>query len=58
MKLEEKGPKEADIEIVDEGEKMRREIFSLERQLAYKDGMIDGLKFAIRCNGVSGGEVR
>ncbi len=23
----------------------------------YKDGVISGLKFAIRCNGVSGGEV-
>jgi hypothetical protein len=32
-------------------------IKSLERVLANKDGMIDGLKFAIRCNGVSGAEV-
>ena len=33
-------------------------IKGLERVLASKDGMIDGLKFAVRCNGVSGGEVR
>lgn len=26
-------------------------------ELRYRDGMIAGLKFAIRCNGVSGGEV-
>ena len=25
--------------------------------LKYRDGMIEGLKYAIRCNGVSGGEV-
>lgn len=33
-------------------------IKGLERVIASKDGMIDGLKFAMRCNGVSGGEVR
>lgn len=33
-------------------------IKGLERVIASKDGMIDGLKFALRCNGVSGGEVR
>lgn len=32
-------------------------IKGLERVIASKDGMIDGLKFAVRCNGVSGGEV-
>lgn len=26
-------------------------------ELRYRDGMIEGLKYAIRCNGVSGGEV-
>lgn len=26
-------------------------------ELKYRDGMIAGLKFAIRCNGVSGGKV-
>lgn len=25
--------------------------------LRYRDGVIDGLKYSIRCNGVSGGEV-
>ena len=29
----------------------------VKRELIYRDGMIAGLKFAIRCNGVSGGEV-
>lgn len=27
------------------------------KDLYYRDGMIAGLKYAIRCNGVSGGEV-
>lgn len=39
-------------------EDLENRIKYLERQIAYKDGMIDGLKFAIRCDGVSGGEVR
>lgn len=29
----------------------------LKQELRYRDGMIAGLKYAIRCNGVSGGEV-
>ena len=29
----------------------------LKSELRYRDGMIAGLKYAIRCNGVSGGEV-
>ena len=29
----------------------------LKRELRYRDGMIAGLKYAIRCNGVSGGDV-
>ena len=28
-----------------------------DRERAYLNGKIDGLKFSIRCNGVSGGEV-
>lgn len=27
-------------------------------EIRFRDGMIEGLKFATRCNGVSGGEVR
>ncbi len=27
-------------------------------ELKYRDGMIAGLKYAIRCNGVSGGEMQ
>lgn len=26
--------------------------------IRYRDGLIDGLKFALRCNGVSGGDVK
>ena len=40
---------------VSEQEKRLEELESL---LAYKNGLIDGLKFAIRCDGVSGAEVR
>lgn len=29
----------------------------LKQELRYRDGIIAGLKFAIKCNGVSGGEV-
>lgn len=38
----------------------RERVLDRERlnEIRYRDGMIDGLKFAIRCNGVSGGEVR
>lgn len=28
------------------------------REIAYLRGMIDGLKFSVRCNGVSGMEVK
>lgn len=35
---------------------LQRRDWDVER--AYRDGMIDGLKYAMRCNGVSGGEVR
>ena len=41
-------------EKVQEQERLIRE---LERMNTQKDGEIRGLKFAIRCNGVSGGEV-
>lgn len=30
----------------------------LKHELYRKDGMIEGLKYAIRCNGVSGGEIK
>lgn len=33
------------------------EIGKLRRQVAYLEGMVSGLKFAMRCNGVSGGEI-
>lgn len=31
---------------------------ALEKSCQLKDGLIEGLKFAVRCNGVSVGEVR
>ena len=41
---------------------MRREYIETIKHLEVKverlNGVIDGLKFAVRCNGVSGGEVR
>lgn len=30
----------------------------LKHELYRRDGMIEGLKYAIRCNGVSGGEIK
>lgn len=39
-------------------DKLEYRVNDLERQGAYQSGMIDGLKFALRCNGISGGEVR
>lgn len=29
-----------------------------EMKIEYRDGMIEGLKFALRCNGISGGDVQ
>lgn len=36
----------------------KKRLEELESMLAYKNGLIDGLKFAIRCDGVSGAEVK
>lgn len=33
------------------------DVEAVKKDLFYRDGMIAGLKYAIRCNGVSGGEV-
>ena len=43
-----------------ENEKLKTEVEYLRKKemVAYRDGMIDGLKYAMRCNGVSGGEVQ
>lgn len=47
-------------DVVAECNRLRKELqrrdWDVER--AYRDGMIDGLKYAMRYNGVSGGEVR
>ena len=48
------------IELDTAREKIREQendINSLKADLAHKTGMIEGLKYAIRCNGVSGREV-
>lgn len=44
-------------EAKEKNEAQRRMINGLNNELERKNGMVDGLKFAIRCNGVSGGEV-
>ena len=44
-------------ELEEKVEEQERLIRELERMNTQKDGEIRGLKFAIRCNGVSGGEV-
>lgn len=52
--------------LTEENKKLKAQIKDLERAIEdrrhekdmwYKNGMIEGLKFAIRCNGVSGNEV-
>lgn len=52
--------------LTEENKALKAEVEALKRTLEdlqnkksmwYKDGLIDGLKFAIRCNGVSGNEV-
>ena len=40
-----------------ENEELRERIKSYRGQINRHEGVIDGLKFAIRCNGISGGEV-
>ena len=40
------------------GTKYEEQIRELNAEIRQLNGVIDGLKFAIRCNGVSGGEVR
>lgn len=41
----------------EKNEDQRHVIDGLNSELARKNGMVEGLKFTIRCNGVSGGEV-
>lgn len=31
---------------------------AFQRELEYQRGVIEGLKFSLRCNGVSGGEIK
>lgn len=52
-------------ELLEEIRKLKNEIEAmkewertLEKSCQFKDGLIEGLKFAVRCNGVSGGEVK
>lgn len=42
----------------DRYEKLERHADWMRDEMSYNKGMIEGLKFAIRCNGVSGAEVK
>lgn len=42
----------------DKYEKLERHTDWMRNEMSYNKGMIEGLKFAIRCNGVSGAEVK
>lgn len=42
----------------DRYEKLERHTDWMRDEMSYNKGMIEGLKFAIRCNGVSGAEVK
>jgi hypothetical protein len=39
-------------------EKLKNNEHWMRDEMSYNKGMIEGLKFAIRCNGVSGAEVK
>ena len=39
-------------------EKLKRTNTWMRDEMSYQKGMIEGLKFAIRCNGVSGAEAK
>lgn len=43
-------------EVKDLREELRRA--RIDAELRYRDGIIVGLKYAIRCNGISGAEVK
>ena len=42
----------------DKYEKLEKSTDWMKDEMSYDKGMIEGLKFAIRCNGVSGAEVK
>lgn len=44
-------------ELLEENEKLKDENARLKDGNRLLNGMVDGLKFAIRCNGISGAEV-
>lgn len=41
-----------------ENTELKAHIDAMHRDAKYTVGLVDGLKFALRCNGVSGAEVR
>ena len=43
--------------LMKQNEELKAHVSYLQEQLARANGMIDGLKFALRCDGVSGGDV-
>lgn len=44
-----------------ENERLKRDLIANETEfksrLYYRDGVIHGMKYALRCNGISGGEI-
>lgn len=52
-----RGEPVASDELMKQNEELKAHVSYLQEQLARANGMIDGLKFALRCDGVSGGEV-
>ena len=53
-----RGEPVASDELMKQNEELKAHVSYLQEQLARANGMIDGLKFALRCDGVSGGEVK
>lgn len=52
-----RGEPDDDVKLAQENEELKRKIQYLEEELSYKKGEVAGLRFAIRCDGISGGEV-
>lgn len=53
-----RGEPVASDELMQQNEELKAHINHLQERLARDEGMIDGLVFALRCNGISGAEVQ
>lgn len=53
-----RGEPVASDELMKQNEELKAHISYLQEKVARDEGMVEGLRFALRCNGVSGGEVR